>query len=463
VHHHFPFIIIPIGAAVIYALREFMLAGHSRWTELAERYANSAAPDTRWRALSFLQMELTEGSTIKRTVYRTRSFQAGLGTWVKERLFPTALVAVSKKGLRLKRQPWHFKHPALLIPWKTVAAFEVMDATKFMTTHAGSSHPVVGAAIQARMPQALSGMIDGLMGDIARFELRSPKIHIFLPADAIDDVTPYLSYPAAAPSGGGEVSAPVSTAAPAQPVATSREPVLTTPSPRRATSITVIKTSKCGASGHPEFALTYDPKNVLERDVRWYAGVLEQMVQSGSRFKAGKTIQLGWSVLRVMSLADGTLGLEEYDLKALPATRQPGVTESLRVLRLQKDTLESVLPSKSLAIPSLAQSCIVCTRLTDSKPFLMQRGAVKDEVSGWFFGCAGSDHDHNAVENLKKVTLYEAIVGHCRAALPFLGFLPGALISVEGEPVFFLNGERLAVRKDSLVNRQSARRVRVVS
>jgi hypothetical protein len=89
--------------------------------------------------------------------------------------------------------------------------------------------------------------------------------------------------------------------------------------------------------------------------------------------------------------------------------------------------------------------------------------AVKDGVSGWLIGCADSDHDHNAVENLKKVTLYEAIVRHCPAALRFLGSPSGALISVEDEPVFFLNGERLAVRKDSFVDRQNARRVRAVS
>jgi len=84
-------------------------------------------------------------------------------------------------------------------------------------------------------------------------------------------------------------------------------------------------------------------------------------------------------------------------------------------------------------------------------------------VSGWFIACADSDHDHNAVENLKKVTLYEAIVRHCPAALRFLGFPFGALIGVEGEPVFSLNGERLAVRKDSFVDRQNVRRVRTVS
>jgi hypothetical protein len=47
------------------------------------------------------------------------------------RLFPRVSVAVDAKGLHLKRQPWHFMHPPLLIPWTAIADIETMSSADF--------------------------------------------------------------------------------------------------------------------------------------------------------------------------------------------------------------------------------------------------------------------------------------------------------------------------------------------
>jgi hypothetical protein len=296
VHHHsLPFIIILIGAAVFYAAREFILAGHSRWTELAGRYASSASPETPWQALSFLQMEMTAGRTIQRTVYRTRSFQGGLGTWIKERLFPTALVAVSKKGLHLKRQPWHFKHPALLIPWKTVSVFEVVEGTKFAASHAGTNQPAIGAAIQARMPKVLSAAVNGLVGDVAHFELKSPKLHLYLPADTLDDVTPYLSAPVSPVSPGSEASTPSAAAAAPRPVAVSSKSMpkqaMGTKAPKELESFGALQRQLAAGVMDTVHAIVQDPWSEVWLDLRVAPGG----APSGSlkvKFPSGRAVPI---------------------------------------------------------------------------------------------------------------------------------------------------------------------------
>jgi hypothetical protein len=479
-HHHFPFIVIPIGFAAFYVAREFLQAGASRWRDLAQRFANSTAPDNDWQRIPFLWVEWTSGRTLSRATSGRSRMTLNMWGQFWETLFPTLRVAATRRGLHLRRQPWHFRQPPLLIPWKAVAGFQLIDGSEAATSHAGSLHPAVGAAIHGRLPGAVKAVMDAGIGEVARIDLKEPKLRLLLPADAIGDATRYVGASAAptpsaplTPAEPTAKSAPVDAnkrrdrdlaAAPA-PQPARPPPVTSAPAqppptpPKLPTGVLTVKTGKCAAQGHPEFTLAYDPRRALERDVRWYAGVLEQLVASGSCFKPADSIQLGWSVARVTMLPDGTLSLEEFDLKGMPPKRQAGVTESLRVLRLQKDTLESVLPVKSLTLPSLTHSCIVCTRLAGADTFIMQRSAAQGEVSGWFIGCADSSHDHNVVTNLKKVLLYEAVVAHCRGALQFLGFPPGSVIGMQDEPAFFLDGTPLSVRQGSFLDRAQAKRV----
>src|SRR5262245_15033582 len=76
-----------------------------------------------------------------------------------------------------------------------------------------------------------------------------------------------------------------------------------------------ITTTKCHDNDHPELVLGFDPAAVLETDALWFAGTLEQMVQSGSRFQEGQSLQIGWSVAWFVALPNGNLGFEEPDMK----------------------------------------------------------------------------------------------------------------------------------------------------
>jgi hypothetical protein len=218
----------------------------------------------------------------------------------------------------------------------------------------------------------------------------------------------------------------------------------------------LITTTKCHDYGHPELVLTLDSTS-LEVDARWFAGGLEQMVQSGSRFQPGQSLQIGWSLVWFVALPNETLGFEEPDMKSMPLVRQPGLTNSLRHLRLHKDTLESVLSSDALSFPSLQQSCLICTRLARSSSFFMDRRQPQCAESGWFIGCQADEHDHNDPTALKAVSLYEAAAIICPPALPYLGFPAGATIAVDEVLSFFMDGEPLKVRKGSFVDAQLRR------
>jgi hypothetical protein len=188
--------------------------------------------------------------------------------------------------------------------------------------------------------------------------------------------------------------------------------------------------------------------------VLWFAGSLEQDVASGSRFQVGQSMQLGWMRTWITALPDGTYGFEEPDMRsATPLVRQPGLSNALGHLRLQKDSLLSVLPVNALSFPSVQQTCLVCTRLTPSETFFLDRREPKGNDSGWIFGCQG-DHEHNAAESWKKTWLYSAVVEICRRALPYLAFPPGSFLSMVGDstPEFFLGDKRLTVRKGSYLD-----------
>jgi hypothetical protein len=132
----------------------------------------------------------------------------------------------------------------------------------------------------------------------------------------------------------------------------------------------LITTTKCHDYGHPELALALDSTS-LEADARWFAGILEQMVQSGSRFQPGQSLQIGWSVVWFVALPNKTLGFEEPDMKSMPLVRQPGLTHSLRHLRLHKDTLESVLCSDALSLSSVAPAKLSHLRAFGTFEFIL--------------------------------------------------------------------------------------------
>lgn len=215
----------------------------------------------------------------------------------------------------------------------------------------------------------------------------------------------------------------------------------------------ILRTSTCHAHKHPEFHINYDPALVpVQDDVRWFAGWLEQSVAQGKQFAPGQTCQIGWMVTEVRQGNDGLLSFWEPDMQAMPVAWVESVSNTLAHLRQQKDVVESVLSADSLTCPSMLQSALICTRLGRQDGFVMERTDSSGTDSGWYFGCADENHEHNEVTELRCVSVYEAAVRYAPQIVPYLALPTGLIILVsEGVPSIFQDGELLKFKPGSFL------------
>jgi len=213
----------------------------------------------------------------------------------------------------------------------------------------------------------------------------------------------------------------------------------------------IMRTTSCHRHRHPEFSVTYDPGVVLvEDDVRWLLGSLEEKVAAGERFADGETFQVGWVTTQIRAGADGRLVIWEPDMVQVPVAWAESVSSTLAHLRRQKDVCESVLTAGDLSFPTMRQSALVCTRLGQTPGGVMERTLPAGTDSGWFCGCREDGHDHNADGELRRVSLYEAAVRHAPEVVSYLALPEGVLLGIGGgPPVIFRHGRPLAFKTGS--------------
>lgn len=213
----------------------------------------------------------------------------------------------------------------------------------------------------------------------------------------------------------------------------------------------ILRTTKCHQFQHPEFQFSYDPARIpVETDARWLVDWLEEAVAAGETFSAGQKFQIGWGLVEFRAEKDGALTLWEPDMKQFPDFWMEGVTNTLAHLRLQKDVCESVLSSRHLSFPMLGNSAIICNRLGQTQSILMDRQTPAGNDSGWFCGCTDEGHDHNSINELKRVSLYEVAVRYAPQIIPYLALPRGVLLKAgEGSLVIFRDSEQLAFKPGS--------------
>ncbi len=144
-------------------------------------------------------------------------------------------------------------------------------------------------------------------------------------------------------------------------------------------------------------------------------------------------------------------------MRHLPIEWSKSVNNTLAHLRIQKDVVESVLEPHDLSFPSMRESAIICDRLGKGEDMVMERGEPAGADSGWFFGCREDGHDHNDAAELRRVSLYEAVIRHVPQIIPFLALPPGILLSFGASgTVLFREGEPLTPRAGSYLAKRYA-------
>ena len=215
------------------------------------------------------------------------------------------------------------------------------------------------------------------------------------------------------------------------------------------------RTQNCSKHGHPEFSLVCDDASVFERQVKWLLDWLEEEVSRGKQFLPDQTVQVGWSVLKVGRRADESLALFEPDFKSVPMVFVDNVSKTLVHLLIQKSVTESLGLENEISLPSLRESAIICTDFGTGKGVFLDRAKPSGHASGWFFGCSNAQHNHQAAQNLRLVSLYEACVLLDETVIPYLGLPAGIKISFSGAiPRFFLNERELLIKHGSYLDKK---------
>jgi hypothetical protein len=194
----------------------------------------------------------------------------------------------------------------------------------------------------------------------------------------------------------------------------------------------LVTTRTCARYGHPEFTLEADEEKVPGSYLTDIAQGIEEMVAQGSDFKPNETFQIGWMVTQVAEHSAGRLTLLEPDMQAFPVRWVPGITETLRQMMLQLFTLDSVSLRDQMAIATMDQSCVVCSRHHLPELFLSRNDGIGPGDSGWFVGCLDRQHDHNDPANIHRVSLYKAFLQQ-PGIIGYVAFPPGSTIVVDQE------------------------------
>jgi hypothetical protein len=194
-----PLIIFPLAMVAMFVASEMIMSSRSRWKELSGRYRKAASPGLRWRGCSFVQVEFREGNVIYRTSFGRSRFS------LQAQLFPPVSVAVDSKGLHLKRLPWHFMHPPLMIPWTAVVEIQTMSARDFDADKAARQMGMSAQALRARgarMPGEMSAVMQFSGGSVTTVTLANPRMLLSVPANCIEDAKRFLPQRPVAPSSG---------------------------------------------------------------------------------------------------------------------------------------------------------------------------------------------------------------------------------------------------------------------
>ncbi|MET0535587.1 MAG: hypothetical protein ABW171_15330 [Steroidobacter sp.] len=219
-----------------------------------------------------------------------------------------------------------------------------------------------------------------------------------------------------------------------------------------------VRTTQCSKHRHPEISFQVTNPAIPEEDRRWLVTSLEQMVASGSRFKAGQTLQLGWMLTLFEKGPDGTLRLQEPDMQAIPIKFVDSVDATLQTVRGHRDTVESFEGKLQALIPTLRQSIIVPPDVATVPGFSLVRDPAEEETeSGWIMIGGETEPTEAQLSQYQLMSMYEFALRRPEL-LHLLAMPPGTVIKLpaQGPRSYFLDDKLLTVRAGSFIDQLDA-------
>lgn len=214
-----------------------------------------------------------------------------------------------------------------------------------------------------------------------------------------------------------------------------------------------IRTTQCSKHKHPEISFQVSNDAIPDVDRQWLVKSLEDMVASGSRFKAGETLQLGWMINKFEKGPGGTLRLHEPDMRSMPIVFVDSANATIKVVRRQRDTVESFSEPVELAYAPLNHSIIVPPDFATVASFSLERHEPEDRDSGWVMVGGENAPTKEEFANYQLVSMYEFALQRPEL-VHLLAMPPGTVIELpaKGPRQYFLNEKPLSVRPDSYLD-----------
>ena len=212
-----------------------------------------------------------------------------------------------------------------------------------------------------------------------------------------------------------------------------------------------VVTTKCSGCRQAEIIVRCDDL-IPKPDVEWLMESLEGSVRDGKIYSDGDLIQIGWMSNLLSATSDARLVLREPDMRSIPIEWTDGVTQTLRHLRVQKDTAESLGFGRAMQFPTIRGSALFGVDVgRDADAFILERSAATGMDSGWFIGCLGSSMNYDNPGNLRRGALYEAAV-RCPRIVMFMSLPFGTRVEYSERRVsVWLDGKPVAPGADSFL------------
>lgn len=210
-------------------------------------------------------------------------------------------------------------------------------------------------------------------------------------------------------------------------------------------------TTKCKQFGHPEFQISVSSKAIPEVDIVWLLSWLEKRVAAQERFKAGETIQIGWMITKLQAAPGGTLIVTEPDMKSVPIKFIDSLDNTLKQLRSQKDSLESLGKSFELAFPSLQQSVVVHKNYKTTNRVLLDRASPVGDDSGWWVSDLNDKGGNQTPKNFVKISLFQLALDR-PDLVKFFAFPPGLQVVVDSRIGVLKDGKEIPLVEGSFLS-----------
>lgn len=225
-----------------------------------------------------------------------------------------------------------------------------------------------------------------------------------------------------------------------------------------AASAETFTTSNCSSYGHPEFQIQVSDSSIPKEDVTWFLSVLESMVASGGKFKAGETIQVGWMLTQLEDGDQGTLRVTEPDMKSFPVKFVNSTDATIKHLRSQKDTVESFVPASAIQFPSLTQSIIVHRNYQHCQRLMLDRANPEDMDSGWWLSDMDDPDGNQDPNQFQKISLYQFALDRLEL-VKFLALPATTQVLLDGHSIrVAVNQEELFPKEGSFIDMLNKRK-----